>query len=209
MPVRKAAPGHDVVLRATVGGLDRAPAARVCFSSDERPETCIPMQPIGPWRVEAVIPAEAVTPGLNYVLEATPSEGSGEKAGQTASPPATIQRIAIVVSDDAGPPEIHHTPITTAPPGQPLAISATVRDPSGIAWVRLRYRNVTQYEDYQTLEMVPAGKPDTYAATVPGEAVGPRHDFMYFIEAMDAAGNGTIYPDLEIDTPYVVVRLER
>jgi hypothetical protein len=32
---------------------------------------------------------------------------------------------------------------------------------------------------------------------------------MYLIEAMDACGNGAIYPDLEVETPYVVVQLER
>ena len=34
-------------------------------------------------------------------------------------------------------------------------------------------------------------------------------DFMYLIEVMDNCGNGNIYPDLETETPYVVVRLER
>jgi hypothetical protein len=32
---------------------------------------------------------------------------------------------------------------------------------------------------------------------------------MYFIEVMDGAGNGAIYPDLDERAPYVVVRLER
>jgi dienelactone hydrolase len=32
---------------------------------------------------------------------------------------------------------------------------------------------------------------------------------MYYIEAIDARGNGKIYPDLEKDAPYVVVRLQR
>jgi hypothetical protein len=31
---------------------------------------------------------------------------------------------------------------------------------------------------------------------------------MYYIEAIDNAGNGRIYPDLERETPHVVVRLE-
>jgi hypothetical protein len=32
---------------------------------------------------------------------------------------------------------------------------------------------------------------------------------MYFIEAMDRQGNGRIHPDLNRETPYVVVRLAR
>ena len=32
---------------------------------------------------------------------------------------------------------------------------------------------------------------------------------MYFIEAMDNEGNGRIYPDLNKETPYIVVKLQR
>jgi hypothetical protein len=32
---------------------------------------------------------------------------------------------------------------------------------------------------------------------------------MYFIEAMSKNGNGTIYPDLNKETPYVIVKLQR
>ena len=32
---------------------------------------------------------------------------------------------------------------------------------------------------------------------------------MYFVEVMDNRGNGKIYPDMERETPYVVVRLSR
>jgi hypothetical protein len=47
----------------------------------------------------------------------------------------------------------------------------------------LRYRHVTQFEDYQTLEMQPMGDPDTYTyvATVPADFFLPQWDFMYFI----------------------------
>jgi hypothetical protein len=32
---------------------------------------------------------------------------------------------------------------------------------------------------------------------------------MYYIEVMDMAGNGCIYPDIEKEAPYVIVMLER
>ena len=54
--------------------------------------------------------------------------------------------------------------------------------------------------------MLPTGSGDTYRATVPGDHVRREWDFMYYIEAMDADGNGRIYPDLERETPYVVLR---
>ena len=48
-----------------------------------------------------------------------------------------------------------------------------------------------------------------YQAVIPAEQVGRKLDLMYFIEVMDNRGNGKIYPDVERETPYVVVRLSR
>jgi hypothetical protein len=110
---------------------------------------------------------------------------------------------------DDEPPTVKHTSIATAPGGQPLTISAAVSDASGVKWVRLRYRAVTQFEDYRTLEMKPIGDTGRYEAVVPADQIDPKWDFMYFIETMDAAGNGCIWPDLLKRTPYVVVRLDR
>jgi hypothetical protein len=107
------------------------------------------------------------------------------------------------------PPVVAHQPVTAAPAGKPLAISAEVRDPSGVKWVRLRYRSVNQHQDYRTLPMLPTGEKDRYQAVIPAEHVEPKWDVMYLIEVMDNQGNGKIYPDLNRETPYVVVRLSR
>jgi hypothetical protein len=32
---------------------------------------------------------------------------------------------------------------------------------------------------------------------------------MYFVEVLDAKGNGRMYPDLEKELPYVIVQLAR
>ena len=97
--------------------------------------------------------------------------------------------------------------IPRAPPFQPSR--ANVTDPSGVASVRLRYRHVTQFEDYETLEMRPMDEAGVYVATVPGDFVVPQWDFMYFIEAIDKAGNGMIWPDLLKEMPYVIVTIDR
>ena len=102
-----------------------------------------------------------------------------------------------------------HQPVTTAPAGKPLTITAEVRDASGVKWVRLRYRSVNQHQDYRTCRCCPPGKKDQYQAVIPAEDVPPTWDLMYFIEVMDKAGNGRIYPDLNRETPYIVVRLQR
>jgi len=116
----------------------------------------------------------------------------------TAVASAKEPTASVVVIGKPGPAAAH-----------PLRITAAVSDPAGVKWVRLRYRGVNQHFDYRTLPMhAPAGS-DRYEATVPGEELSPRWDFMYFIEVMDENGNGKIWPDLEEQTPYVIVKLRR
>ena len=86
---------------------------------------------------------------------------------------------------------------------------AEVSDATGVKWVRLRYRSVTQFQDYKTLEMTETGADGEYRAVVPGQDIETKYDFMYLIEVMDNNGNGAIYPDMEKETPYVVVKLDR
>ena len=110
---------------------------------------------------------------------------------------------------DITPPQVDGDRLDTAKPLEPLRITARVDDPSGVQSVRLRYRHVTQFEDYATLEMRSTDEPGVFAATVPGDFISPKWDFMYFIEALDKAGNGTQWPDLAKESPYIIVPLER
>ena len=91
-------------------------------------------------------------------------------------------------------------------------VEANVDDPSGVKWVRLRYRAVNQHQDFRTLPMLLTGEPGEqrmYRAEIPAQHIKPEWDLMYLIEVMDTDGNGAIYPDLEKETPYVVVKLNR
>lgn len=106
-------------------------------------------------------------------------------------------------------PAIEHDAVRELASGKRLRITATVRSPGGVKWVRLRYRAVNQTLDYATLDMKQPTDGDRYAATVPADEIDPTYDFMYLIEAMDKDGNGKIYPDFEKETPYIVVKLRR
>jgi hypothetical protein len=97
------------------------------------------------------------------------------------------------------PPAVQLMPINN------LRVSAKVTDPAGVKSVRLRYRHVTQIEDYQTAEMTRDPKTGIYSAAIPASFVDPKWDLMYFVEAVNKNGAGRMYPDLEIETPYVVV----
>jgi hypothetical protein len=86
-----------------------------------------------------------------------------------------------------------------------LEIAARVTAPAGVKWVRLRYRHVTQFEDYQTAEMTLNAGTGNYSARIPAGFADPKWDLMYFIEVVDNNGAGRMFPDLEVETPYVVV----
>ncbi|PTR01697.1 hypothetical protein C8P68_101935 [Mucilaginibacter yixingensis] len=104
---------------------------------------------------------------------------------------------------------ISHTPVTSAPVGKPIAINIKVTAPAGIKWVHLRYRSVNQTLDYQTLPMQATGQKDVYQVTIPADQINPKWDLMYLIELMDKNNKGFIYPDLNKETPYVIVNLKQ
>jgi hypothetical protein len=105
--------------------------------------------------------------------------------------------------------QIQHEAVRYAPLDQAIKISASIKAPAGVLWVRLRYRAVNQQLDYRTLPMMAEAGSDNYLVAVPANEIDTRFDFMYFIEVMDNDGNGRIYPDLEVETPYIIVELAR
>ncbi len=105
--------------------------------------------------------------------------------------------------------QIEHQPVRTSPAGEDIKVSAHISAPAGIKWVRLRYRSVNQKLDYLSMPMSADSGGELYQAVVPAQQIDKRFDFMYFIEVMDKNGNGRIYPDFEVETPYIIVELER
>jgi hypothetical protein len=105
--------------------------------------------------------------------------------------------------------KITHIPVKTAPVDKPINISIKVSAVHGVKWVHLRYRNVNQEQNYDTLNMAQTSEKNLYQAVVPADRVNKKWDFMYFIEVMDKNGAGKIYPDLNLETPYIIVKLIR
>jgi hypothetical protein len=107
------------------------------------------------------------------------------------------------------PPKVSLSPPAAAEPGRDLRITAKVSAPEGVKWVRLRYRHLTQYEDYQTAEMALDPKSGSYAAAIPAAFIDPKWDLMYFVEVVGKNGAGRMFPDLDRDMPYVIVPMKR
>jgi hypothetical protein len=106
-------------------------------------------------------------------------------------------------------PTVLHQPVLTAPALKPLTIRVNVKSPNGVKWVQVLYRSVNQTKDYETLALKPVDKNGNYEAVIPADKIDPQFDFMYFIQAMDNQHHGVIFPDLNKETPYFIVRLER
>jgi len=100
-------------------------------------------------------------------------------------------------------------PPPTAKPGEDLLITARTEVPVNLKSIRLRYRHLTQYEDYETQDMHLDPSTGLYTARIPGNFIIPKWDLIYYVEAIDQNGNGRIFPDLDKETPYIIATVLR
>lgn len=199
VPVRKLSPGDRLTLRLTAGSPSQIhlPVKAVVNGIGSA------MHRDGS-RYTINVDAVDIKSPLSYYFKL--SEGEKETffpGGLTPSP------VSVAITDDDDPPRAELEKVKNATPFEDLAISAAVDDPSGVHWVHLRYRHAAQFEDYQTVDMRLDAATGLYTAVIPGDFIVPEWDLMYFAEAMDAQGNGSIIPDLDVEAPYVMVPLLR
>ncbi|MFC1739330.1 hypothetical protein ACFL1G_09820, partial [Planctomycetota bacterium] len=213
VPIRRALPAKDLLIKSTVSSQTPITNVRVGYRIGQKEYyDHINLEQTGQFTYSGTIDGSELTDTMDYYIEAANQNvGTGWERYQRNTYPSTGQSnpITVIVTDDNLPPALEHEPITSAPALEPLKITAEVKDTSGVKWVRLRYRSVTQFEDYKSLDMCSTHNKSQYQAVVPAEHIVPEWDFMYFFEVMDNNGNGKIYPDIETETPYVVVKLQR
>jgi len=97
----------------------------------------------------------------------------------------------------------------SAAAGKTVDIRIGVSAPRGIKWIRLYYRAVNQQLEYKELPMEPDGSSGRYKAEIPSTDIDPTYDLMYYIALMDKDGHGRIFPDVNKETPYKVIKLIR
>jgi len=202
VPVQRLAPGQDLSLRATVTGAEAIQSVRVFIGDATHGFAVFEMKADGP-RYALKIPSEKLGQNPSYFLQATDTSGRQSTFPENGS----AAPIAIQVTGDDQAPTLTNVPIRSAEPTHPLRIRASVQDPSGVKWVHLLYRGVSEHQDLAVLNMLPNGSGNEYEATIPGIDVDPHFDLMYFFEVMDKNGNGKIYPDMENETPYTIVKV--
>jgi hypothetical protein len=194
VPVGRIRPGEPLRVRATIASDCEPSAVRISVGGGAP----MPMRRLEPGMYVAEIPLAAEAGRVPYQIET--AGAGGARAAVSGE---------VLVSEDDSPPTVRLQAAATAKPGRPFTVRAEVSDPSGVKWVRLRYRHVTQFEDYQSVPMQLDRDSGLWEGSVPGEFIVPQWDLMYFIEALDQAGNGRIYPDLESEIPYRIVPVER
>jgi hypothetical protein len=131
-----------------------------------------------------------------------------ERQNATQKPDTKAFRIPV---RDPNPklPVVRFSPGSVAAPGQDFVVRARVAAPAGIKWIRLRYRHVNQKEDYQSVDMTLDSRTSPYIGSIPASFIDPQWDLMYFVEIVDRQGNGRMYPDLETETPYIMLAVKR
>jgi hypothetical protein len=230
LPSGKATPGQDLAIRATitlpppVREAEKASLsiARGTTSTVEPPGTIeqvtlfyspdggdtyhsLAMEKVDDSIYAASIPGGSIRLGdLYYYIEAADS------IGQVVHAPRISQLgcYHVRVTTDRNPPVFRHTPILAADPGKSLQISAHISDESRVDKVLLYYRPTRQTMEYSVLEMEGTGG-NSYKAVIPGEVLTTQFDLIYFFEAIDEFGNGTFYPDPDMENPHIVVKVRR
>ncbi len=230
LPSRSTQPGKELTLKATVtlpskieeGPKDSLSIARgttstieppariervtLVYSTDEgRSFRSLDMPAAGEAVYAATIPAAEVREGeIRYYLE---SEDSIGQIVRLPKADAVDPFFRTGVSTDRTPPAVTHVAPPSANPGEALEIKAKVSDASPIAALRLYYRPTRQNYEYSVVTMAPQG--GEYRATIPGKAITKEFDIMYYLEAVDAHGNGVFFPNPDIEQPYIIVKVVR
>ena len=156
----------------------------------------IPMTPLEGNLYRAVIPGTAVqTPGVDYYLWAT--DGSSSATSPATNPASDPHQIAVIPNE---PPVITHTPVTAAPCGNVITITAGVHDVTDyVAAVRLHYRIGGEFL-YTIHDMSNVGG-ENYQDQIPA-AITLGATVEYFISAAD--NHGTTSNSGSFDEPHVV-----
>lgn len=201
VPVRKKKLHETINIVVT----SSAREGQIMFAFDEDTYKPVSMQRSTDGILSGTIPNPGVEGQIRYYLEVVGKSGETKRMPEQGSGAPFVIR----VSDDREAPQTVLDRVTHAKPQSEIKITARVQDLSGIESVVLRFRRVSQFEDYQVLPMTCTEGSDLYEAVIPALYSDGKYDVMYFIEVIDKQGNGCMIPDMEEETPYVIVRYDR
>jgi hypothetical protein len=91
-----------------------------------------------------------------------------------------------IAQEGAAAPTIEHNPVTQAPPGQPLTLTATIHSGNGVFQPVVEFRHEGE-TSWTKVPLLPSGGA-VYSATLPGANLTGNFD--YYLETYDNDGNG-------------------
>ena len=109
------------------------------------------------------------------------------------------KEVSITVTLDTTAPVIAHTPVTSATESEPIPVSATITDSSGIASATLFYRIAGA--TWTSLPMT--ADVNIYTASIPASSVTTA-GVEYYIRAMDSDSNAAYSPATAPASPYLI-----
>lgn len=144
---------------------------------------------------EATVTSDATEfPGMEYYISAT--DGQVSNTSPATDPINNPYSIGV----DNMPPDIMHTPVTMAQPGDDILISADVTDNTdNVASVDLFYRVQGGTPFYTMMNMGNMGG-DTYEASIPGSAMTTA-GLEYYIRATDNYGASCTFASADDPSP--------
>lgn len=122
-------------------------------------------------RPAAPAPAGSSAPATSTVAGA-PAASSSSASSSSVSPPSTPPAPGPEPVDaaDASAPRLHHAPVSVAPAGREIVVTATIEHPQRVKRVVLAYRTLGSEGAWKEVPFQRAAS-GPYVAVVPGEAV--------------------------------------
>ncbi len=199
LPPFKARPGKPLPLTVTYVSEDRKGQVTVFYkNAQEVGYKKLALHPVNAvertWAV--VIPAEEMVPGeFEYYFEE--NLGVGGSYGGTLDHQSPYR--VIVTNNDVAPVISHQPPERTLRETS-VTLAAGVESKGKISSVHVYYKPMPAYDDWVSVEMLPAGQGE-YRATVPITPEG----ILYYFQAVDEDGNAANYPNFLVQTPYFTI----
>jgi len=150
----------------------------------------------GHWKDELIKLEEDLSRLKQQRQSADPGAMTAKAPAYKVNPPQPLFNVRLLAADSIAA-------------GQPLKVGIIASTPAGVKWVRLYYRAVNQQLEYKDLPMTQGAHPNEFVAVIPAREIDPTYDLQYYVELMDNNGNGRIYPDLNKETPYRIIKLIR
>ena len=102
---------------------------------------------------------------------------------------------------------VNHVPVKNCVEGKNIEVKISIKSQYDIRKIKLCYSYVNQFKAMEYVEM--NKKDGEYVGYIPVSYIDKDWDILYYFDIVDVSGEGIIYPDFKIETPYYIIKVER